>query len=89
MEQSIKTSAPAPIEQLLKQLYVLYYKDQLSNKLMKTFHFPGDIDVAQTRARQYCLKMQYRFIRVENLMADFDAEERIKDPAPTRALVGA
>lgn len=83
-----KPDAPTP-DQFLKYLYVLYYKDQQSNKLIKTFYHPTDLDGAQQRARQHCLKMQYRFIRVESLMADLDAEEMAKVPAPAPALKSA
>lgn len=85
----VQASAPTKLtneslEEALKNIYVLYYKDNASNKLMKTFYFQGSLQDASHRARAHCAKMQFRYIRVEPLMAIFDVDESKVQLTPTR-----
>jgi len=61
-----------------KKLWTLYY--HFGNTIPQTLNFPfdGSMSEAAQRAREHCVIMGYRFIKIRPFIVDFDDRERRK-----------
>ena len=61
-----------------KKLWTMYY--HFGNTIQQTLNFPfdGTMSEAAQRAREHCIVMSYRFIKIRPFIVDFEDRERRK-----------
>jgi hypothetical protein len=63
----------------LRRVYLLYYHYGTVPWVIKGFFFDGPMKDAIIRAREHCLRMGIRFIKIRPLVVDLEEQERRKE----------
>ena len=71
-----KPGIPMPVSSGARKLYKLYFKKGSNPRCEIIFELPGTLVDAINRGRDHCVKMNYKFIHVEQYLLDLDAVER-------------
>jgi len=65
-------------QEILTNLYVMYYRHGMNPQLNKVFRHNGDMASAVLRARKHCEIMGYRYIFLRPFIIDIESEEDYK-----------